>query len=225
MRLGAVGLLLGAGCAVIHPVTWDERRLPPQVIEATAGVLYGFTPLSWDLPDGRKVLVETHHVSVRSGGGADLSYEVYFSDASTSALACQTEPAGPGVPRTRFGCWTKTSSTGATTFWLAPGADCPARDVAAVRTLTQPYCWRGELTHGGQKFFLEHAYLESTGSPVDRITWTDTDGRLLLAVNSVAELRIEVFGGSQAPPAPLLDILWLSAVAYHWWLHTALGDN
>lgn len=204
------------GCAVTHPPDYEQLASePPLVAEATRGVMYGVAPWSWDLPDGRKILLDSERGSLVSGMGLyrlDAAFEVQF-DGGGTRLQCATQPEGPGLPSTRFGCW---DEGGRTTFWFADGAACTARDIGAMETMTTPECWRGVLDIGGSQYRVAYAHTAKSKIVVDRVTWTDPEGRVVQAANIVAEGRVELFHPAALSVSPLDgDTLVLHALALH----------
>jgi hypothetical protein len=219
--------LLGlCSCAVVHPPGWEARAVPPTVIGATPGVMYGFAPMSWDLPDGRRIEIDVAECKVTSGIGsysADIAFSAAFTDDSGDRIRCETAPVGPGVPRTRFGCWNEGDSTEALTFWLAPDEDCPARNAAVATTLTNQRCWNGELSHGGETYSLVHGYLAKTESPVGFVSWVAGEEPLLVA-DIVVDSRVVVHEVDAALPDELRRRLVLLTVALSWWEHASRPD-
>ncbi|WAS90826.1 hypothetical protein [Nannocystis punicea] len=213
-------------CAVTYPAGWPEAAKPSQVVTPTRGVMYGAAPLSWDLPDGTHIRVDVEAASVISGLGAyvaEFRFAAAYVDDPEPGIACATEPAGPGVPRTRFGCWSRADPT-ALHLWLAPGGDCPARHVGAARTLVRPECWQGELLAHGRRLQLRHGFLRSTKAPVGYITWVDEHEQALLAADIVRELRIDLFDGTAEVTPELRRSLVLLTVALTWWEHASSPD-
>jgi len=196
------------------------------VIGATPWVMYGFAPVSWDLPDGRVILIEVERCAIVSGMGlytADIDFSAAFRDAPGERIRCRTDPTGPGVPETRFGCWTEGDAASPLQFWIAPGEDCPARHVPVARTLTTPSCWNGELTTEGGPIALVHGYLKSTGSPVGYVSWVSQSGALL-AADIVVDQRILVYDVGAELPDDLRQRLLLLTVALSWWEHASQPD-
>lgn len=213
-------LLLLPACAVAYPTGWEERGVRTELVSATPGVAYSAAPRSWDLASGDRIGVDVAAHSVTSGLGAyraDMRFSVAHAGA-TEKLDCATDPTGPDVPRTRFGCW-----SAAVRFWLAPDLDCPARDGGAARSLTTPACWQGEALVHGQRLRLQHGTLRSTGAPVGYIAWVDERDEAVLAANIVGELQIELFDVRPLPPAQRRALVELT-VALSWWEHAAAVD-
>ena len=205
-------LAVAAGCAVTHPPDYEQLAdEEPAVIQATRGVMYGIAPRSWDLPDGRKVVVESERASLVAGMGfyrVDAAFEIHVGGGGPS-LKCATDPAGPGLGETRFGCW---DDAGQIAFEFASGEACTARNLQVARTMTTPSCWRGVLDVGGEAYEVAYAHLAKSKVVVDRVTWTDADGRVVQAADIVSGVRIELFG---AGPASDADVLVLHALALH----------
>ena len=210
-------------CAVVHPPGWEARKDPPMLISATPWKMYGFAPVSWDLPDGRTIEIDVAECSVTSGMGlysANIAFSAAIANAPGGEIRCTTDPAGPGVPNTRFGCWTDGDAAEAMKFWLAPDEDCPAQNVSVTKTLTTPRCWNGELTYGDESIALVHGYLESTESPVGYVSWV-SDKEPLLAADIVVDSRVLVHDVGADLPDELRQQLILLTVALSWWEHAS----
>lgn len=193
------------------------------VIEATSGHMYGFAPLSWDLPDGEQIKIDVDRAGITSGLGLYHAEFAFTATLGGEQLRCESEPSGPDVPMTRFGCWSMGESKDVT-FWLAPDEVCPARHVSHVSTLTTPGCWNGKLTMNGERASLHHGYLEATGSPVGYVSWTTEANELLLAANIVTGLQVRVYEPTRELPEQLKRRLLLLTVALSWWEHAARSD-
>ncbi|AKT42504.1 hypothetical protein [Chondromyces crocatus] len=201
------------------------RAGPPEVLEATPGVPYVKVPLRWDLPGGDEIRITPEKSSATFSlrlDGTEVRFEIAYAREPESRLLCATEPEGPGVPRTHFGCWTPPEAPRPLRFWMAPGVDCPPRHVDATKTLTTPMCWNGELDVEDQTLWLRHAIVDSLRAPVGYVSWLGRDGQLLLAADIVREMQIEVFDPMRQPLAnpSLRRQLVLLTVALHWWEHT-----
>ncbi|MEQ9080909.1 MAG: hypothetical protein RLP09_44005 [Sandaracinaceae bacterium] len=218
----SLALLLTGGCSVAYPTQWNARATSAENVDATPWVVYANTPTSWESRDGQIQLRSTRHERL-SGMGLyrlDLEFEVELVGPSGRIITCRTEPTGPDVPSSRFGCWSGPEGE-RLRLWIAPGEDCPSRDAGVMRTQTSPACWNGELTFEGDVIRLSSGHLESTGSPVGYITWVSDEGELLLAANIVAEQRIQVFGGPSPVPDRLRRALLPLTVALHHWRHAS----
>lgn len=219
------GLAATLGCTVVTPPGWpvESDAEPSEVLSATPGVMYGFAPTSWDLPDGRQVAVEVDRCVVGSGvtrALTDVEFAVVFGDSSAPGIRCRTNPAGDGIPQTRFGCWTEGDSGASGRFWLAPGAAC---EHGTVETSTRSECWSGELTSPDGPVALVHGYLENTGSPVGYLSWVSPQGPLL-AADIVTDQQIRLFDLAGNLPAPAHDRLLLYTVALSFWEHATQTD-
>lgn len=224
MRRPPLALLLAlAACSVRHPPGWPEGQAPSEQVTATPWVPTGSAPLRWDLGRGGQIDIDVERRAVLSGGGAyqsEIRFAAAYRDGEGSPLVCATEPAGPGVPRTRFGCWSQ-GDPAALRFWLAPGVDCPARHAGTARTLTTPACWDGELEAQGRRLTLRHAHLRRVGAPIGRVAWLDEAGHALLAADIVREARFDLFDVDPPVPPELRRDLVLVTVALAWWEHAA----
>lgn len=215
-------ILLSCGCSVVYPTGWSTRTTSSENVDATPWVMYASTPTSWESRDGQIRLRSTRRERV-SGLGRyrlNLEFEVEFTRSSGGVITCRTEPPGPDVPRTRFGCWSGPEGE-RLRFWIAPGEDCPSRNTGVMRTQTSAACWNGELTFDGEVVRLSSAYFECTGWPVGYITWVTNEGELLLAANIVATQRIQVFDGPCRAPDRLRQALLRLNVALHHWRHAS----
>jgi len=222
--IGHLAVQALCGCSLAYPPGWDERVRPGEVIRPTPGVMFGMAPRSWDLPSGERIVISVERASLLRGIGlyrADLDFTATYAGTAES-IRCKSEPSGPGVPRTRFGCWSA-GRTDDLRFWLAPDEDCPARPVAHVRTLTSPRCWRGHLTADGEGVELRHGYLVSTGSPVGYLSWSTHDHHPLLAADIVGG-TVTVFDVRRGAPltARARRSLVLVTLALRWWEQVAL---
>ncbi|WAS98815.1 hypothetical protein [Nannocystis punicea] len=213
-------------CAVTYPPGWPAGEQQPQVVQATTGVSYGAAPVSWDLPEGAQIRIDVARRSVSSGMGAyvaDIQFAAAYVDDPDLGIDCATEPTGPGVPRTRFGCWSR-ADPAALRFWMAPGADCPARHVGAARTLLRPECWQGELEVHGRRLQLRHGFLGSSRVPASSVSWIDEHEQGLLAADFVRKQQLHLFDGSTPPPPELRRTLVLLTVALGWWEDASSPD-
>jgi hypothetical protein len=220
----AIFLVVLTSCAVSYPAGWEGRAPSPEVVTATPGVMYGQAPRRWDVAGGDKIEVDVRAAAVTSGAGLyreDIRFAIAYASAPGGRLVCETEPAGPDFPETRFGCWSESTASEPVRFWMAPDTGCRAVDSAALDTLTTPGCWRGELTVRGQRIQLRHGYLQATGSPVGYISWVDDRDGVLLAADIVREMSVRLFDPSAARPvsAELRRSLVLLTVALSWWEH------
>lgn len=219
MRAGALILVLccaTSACAIVRPPAWPDPEPEPLVIEATPGHMYGYAPISWDVPTGETITIAVDRASVTSGLGLYHADIAFTAALDGEQLRCESEPAGPGVPSTRFGCWSE-----GVTFWLAPGHDCPPRHAAHASTLTTPACWDGELTVDGQRTLLHHGYVEATGAPVGYVSWTTEAGELQLAADTVSSMQVRIYAASKALSDRARRRLVLLTVALSWWEHAA----
>ncbi|WP_156339229.1 hypothetical protein [Chondromyces crocatus] len=226
MRPWTLAFAFLTGCAITNPPGWEMRSEPPERIEATPWVPYGSAPVSWDLRGGDKILVDVQKGTVISGMGmyhADLRFKVAYASEPSASITCATEPAGPDVPRTRFGCWSAEGAAEPLTFWMAPGVDCPARHAAVTKTLTTPECWHGVLTLPDRTLQLRHGIMPSMGSPIGRVSWVSAKGDPLLVADIVVTLWIELFDPRGGPRVDqgLRRKLTLLTVALHWWEHAS----
>ena len=224
MKVLALLSLVGAcGCAVSHPPGWPERREPPVVVAATPWVMYGFAPLSWDLPDGRVIHVEVERCSVGStlgGRSVDIDFSAAFRGQPDRRIRCRTDPRGEGVPETRFGCWSEGETGTPVALWMAPELECSGSDHG---TLTRASCWDGQGSRGEEPISLVHGLLESTGSPVGYVSWVSRQGPLL-AANIVVDQQVRLYDvGAELSP-DLRDRLVLLTVALSWWEHASRSD-
>jgi hypothetical protein len=226
-RGGTLGVLcvLAWGCCVHNPQGYKQlSQSASLLIEATPWKMYGVAPTRWTLADGRKALVDVDRFSVASGMGmyrSDMEFDVSW-DGSAPSLHCETEPAGPDVPETRFGCWSAGDDGPSVQFWMAPGAGCGFRDLDVPSTLTTPACWKGVLTTPVDRYTVEFGHLSRLGSPVGRISWIGRDDQVVLAADIVVDTIIRLFpgGGKQG----LSDELILQTIALHWWWHASNPD-
>jgi hypothetical protein len=216
--LALPALLACAGCSVTSARGYEAlAEQPAETIEATPGRMFGVAPWSYDLPDGRQVVIDTSR-GQQTWGPITAADDVYFEASLGDArLVCASEPRGPGVPETRFGCWSPGDRE--VTFWMAPGAKCGVRNLDGFATLTDPTCWDGTLTTPSARYEVAYSWMEAPSSPVAWISWTDAArGEAVQAVNSVVDLRLEVRArpGARGEDA---DLLALHAVALHYWYH------
>lgn len=213
--------LLASACTVIRPPGWPASDQEPTVIQATSGRMYVTAPTSWDLPSGETILVAVDRASVTSGFGLYHAQIAFTASLDREQIRCESEPAGPSVPQTRFGCWSIGSGADKLEFWLAPGEDCPARHMPYITTLTTPSCWNGELTMNGQRASLQHGYVESTGVPVGYVSWMSSANELLLAADIVTEAQVHIYEPKRALPDQVKRRLILLTVALSWWEHAS----
>ena len=214
----------GVGCTFVRPPGWPVAEKPSLVIQATPWRMYGSAPTSWDLPGGDRIRIAVHRATIQSGMGthrADVAFEAAYASSPGERIRCETEPQGPNVPPTRFGCWSPQPGTGAVTFWLAPGEDCPARDFGMVKTLTTPRCWDGQLTMDGHDIELRHGYWRDTGSPIGYVSWVSRDNGVLMAADLVMETQVRLYEPTTARGDRTTRMLRLLTVAISWWEHVS----
>jgi len=190
-----------SGCTTVYPTCWPRGEPSAYALRATPWKAFGKSPRSWDLPDGRQIEVDGH---------ASSSFVVAFARAPESRIRCATRPDGPGLPETRFACWSEPDR--ATTFVLAPGEPCGSNFTA----VTRPACWTGVLTRNGARATFHRGYLKPSAIPFDRVTWVDDRQQLVLAADYILDTQIELYPGPAAAPWPD-DTLILVAVAFAYW--------
>ncbi|MBI2893580.1 MAG: hypothetical protein HYY06_08500 [Deltaproteobacteria bacterium] len=217
----ALVCVMACGCGTIDPPGFSRlSRSEPMAITATPWRAYGFAPMMWDLPDGRRIRVRIDRALVTSGGDvrrADLAFDVALESASS--IRCETAPSGP-VSGTRFGCWSGDDDAAFHRFWMARGSGCSSGSEILMETLTNPACWVGDLTTSGQRYVVRYGYLETSDAAIDRIAWVDSTDATVLAADLVSEMRIDLFPRSRSL-ASIDDSLLLQTVALHWWGHAA----
>lgn len=215
--LSLLGLLLA--CSVKHPPGWPEGQAPGEVISAARGGMYSLAPRRWDLADGRQIRVDLAKFSIVSLWGkaaAEVQFTAAYVDDPDPGLDCATEPTGPGVPETRFGCWSRAEPQ-VLRFWLAPGVDCRLQQ--PIRVNKRPECWQGELMIQGQRFRLRQGQLRRLGWPIGHIAWVDEREQALLAADIVREQQFRLYAGPIAPTPELRRALVLLTVALAWYEH------
>jgi len=211
---------LSAGCAYQHPTGFDALMAEtPEVLQAKVGGYAG--------QDGRTAVLNIERSVVSSGMGIyrlNLDFNVGFdrSNGPGFVLECRTDPSGPDVPETRFGCWSLDGHQDVS-FWMAPGEECVARNLRVASTLVRPECWRGELSVDGETFEVSYGIVEATDSPIGRLSWVDEQGRPVQAVDSVVEHQLQVHRSVRAKGA-VRDVLTLHAVAMHYYWHAMSPD-
>jgi hypothetical protein len=211
-------------CSVDHPPGWPDGQVAGEAITATRGVMYSVAPRRWDVPGGEVIRVDVEAFEIVSGWGraaAALRFSAAYVGDPDPGIVCATEPTGPGVPETRFGCWSP-ADPAALQLWLAPGADCPARQ--PLRTLARPECWQGESVVHGRRIRLRHGHLRRNGWPVGNIAWVDEDGRALLAADIVREQQFHLYPGPAEPTPEQRRALVLLTVAFAWYEHATSAD-
>lgn len=212
-------------CTILVPPGYplsDDRE--PTTIYATPWVAFGTVPHSWDLPDGRQILFDVSRADLTFGFGlyrADIAFSVSLDG---HRLRCESEPSGPNVPKTRFGCWSGSPSSNELTFWLGKDQDCPARDAAHVKTLTTPECWDGELTFRGQRISMWHGILKNHGSPVGYVSWGLDPKHVLLSADIVGNMQVLLYGSESSVSPDLARNLILLTMALHQWEHQLSPD-
>lgn len=209
--------LVSSACNVVHPSGWDTTA-PTTRVSATPGVMYGWAPLSYDLPDGRRVVIEVDHVSRRLGT-TSTAFVVRYASEPRPAMRCATEPQGPGVPAARFGCWSLPASEPGLTLWIHRCAQA-----GTPGALGEKSCWEGtSTTKEGEHIRLEHAYLQRSRIPVGRISWVGPQGPLL-AANIQLDTVFEMYAVAPQLSRELHDQLLLLTVALAWWEHASTSD-
>lgn len=226
LALPLAGFLLTA-CTVVNPPGWDTRSQEPDRITFDPAQSTLIVPASELWPAGREILFEVDQMALTHGMGlysAEIEFTLGYRDAPSETLRCRHEPAGPGVPQARFGCWTDADARQRVAFWLAPGLDCPTRNVGVMRTLTTPACWTGELRVDERNVNLAHGYLKRAGSPVGQISWVSTEGAPLLAVDITRTRSIELYDLDPAMRDDIRQPLVLLSVALAWYEHALSPD-
>jgi hypothetical protein len=229
-RLGASVLfwilcMLGCGACVHNPQGYQTlSQADPWVIHATPWKMYGIAPTHWTMADGQKARVHVGSYTISSGMGlyrSDMEFDVSW-DGSGLSLHCETEPSGPDVPETRFGCWSKDDGGKRVRFWMAPNAHCGFRDLEVPATLTDPLCWTGVLTTPGDSYAVEFGHLSRIGSPVGRISWTGSSGKVELAADIVVDTIIRLY--PRGLQQEIDEALILQTIALHWYWHASDPD-
>lgn len=207
--------MMPVGCTVVDPPGWPEERRPQPTrrIVATPGVMYGFAPLSWDLPDGRTVAVDVDELRLPPlARTADVEFAVAYVDGPGHALRCSTDFAP--LEEGWFRCTGADGQGRPITFRLGPGERCELSIAGHMRTYATPACWRGSLTTVDGTFALERGYFENNGVIVGYVSWVDDEGPVF-AANLVSEMQIALHDGGR-PRHPADDSLVLTTVALHW---------
>ncbi|MCA9593851.1 MAG: hypothetical protein KC776_11090 [Myxococcales bacterium] len=217
LRTAAAASVLVGCSAVVNPPGYDALARSRGVVLARASILEqtGDARTSlWKLPDGRRLSVRVLRRRVQPSPllfSADLELVVSWLSPHTGpkAITCTTEPEGPDAPETRFGC--RSQGDPATTFWIAPGLDCPARPGAYIETLRTPACWNGRLAMPPARYSLEHAHLTG-GRVAPQILWSDATHHPRLAARFHTGSTIELFGMGKRD-----DVLVLHTLALGIW--------
>lgn len=210
-------------CTIIMPPGWAERG--PSFELAPVDV----DPRTYVLPSGTRVVITTERASVASGFGMyrpDVAFalNVEGDEIAAVALWCETEPEGEAIPETRFACWSLSDDSGPwVRFYMAPGQDCPSRDAAHIQTLTTPACWTGSLEVSGRRFVLQHAYEESTGAPMDDLSWFPPDGDPILFAE-VEGSRVTAYPLAAAAAEEHVDLLVAMTLGVATWRSLAEPD-
>ncbi len=215
LSLVASSLALGA-CAVVRPPGYPDSDDNAVIVQATPGKPYGVAPTSWDLPNGERIRINVLRAAVTSGMGMYTADIAFTATMGPDEIHCESEPTSPGIPPTRFGCWSIRGSE-KLTFWLAPGEDCPPKHIAHAKTLTTPACWHGEASVNGETTVLRHGYLKSTGSPVGYVSWLSATKEPLLAADIVLETSVRLYQPKRDLPAATRRNLTLLTIALAWW--------
>lgn len=210
-------IMMLTGCAVHHANGYQALvESPEEDVSATPFVMYGVAPWSYDLPDGRQVLIE----SISSDFiGPDFAFAITLDDVE---LTCATNPRGPGIPETRFGCWSSDASVG-NSFWMAPDQGCSKLGARTLHLATRPDCWQGELTTPKTRYDVEYSTMKKSKAAVAQISWVDAVGEPVLAVNSIVELRMKMHMTRELDQ-PERDGLVLNALALHYWYHVSTNS-
>lgn len=205
--LAALALL---GCRVTHPQGYDQLATPAllQPLPSTPAALR-----SGRMPDGTPITVDVERSRVHTGLGRYGADVAFTASSGGLSLRCATDPDGPGVPKTRFGCWSEGAP--GITFWVAPDQDCPARNIAYNRTRRTPACWEGVLTTPQDTYTTAQAHLTGRGHAIERLTWTNAAAEVQQAADLVVAGRPRVYGTPDAEP----ELLYLHAFALQYWLH------
>ncbi len=207
------------GCSVKNPPGWPEGKATGEVISASRGVMYSLAPRRYDLADGQEIRVDLANYAIASGWGkaaAEVQFTTTYVDDPDPGLDCVTEPTGPGVPETRFSCWSRADPE-ALRFWLAPGVGCHLRE--AIQTTTRSECWQGEAMVQGKRILLRRGHLRRLGWPVGNISWVDEHEQALLVADIVREQQFHLYAGPIAPAPEMRRALVLLTVALAWYEH------
>lgn len=222
-------VLCCAGCAVTYPKGWESRDPSAEIPVYGAGDLLSGAGPSWTFKDGARLSIDVESTEVLRGMGLyrqDIRFSLGYVGDEASRVRCESEPEGPGVPSSPFGCWTEGSSGQQARFLMSPGRGCSLKDLDTVETLTTPDCWEGELLFADAKVRLRHGVLTSTGSPVGYVTWVDEDDQLLLAADIVGGVNVELFEPRTPPPVSPVPrrLLVLLTVALSYWEDATTPD-
>lgn len=219
--LGTLGLLpLCAACTVVEPLGWpaERRPAPTRKIVATPGVVYGYAPLSWDLSDGRTVVVDVDELRMPPlARAAELDFTVGYRDDPGHAIRCATglDPGAKGW----FRCTGVDAQGQPVTFTMGVDADCELSVTRHMQTYKTLACWEGEAQLSSGAVQLDRGYFERNGIAVGYVSWV-RDGQPIYAANIVGELSISVYDGAGSHH-PDDEELALLTIALHWFEHAS----
>lgn len=210
-----LGITLMVGCTLIEPPGWPAQRrgAATRRVVATPGVMYGYAPLSWELPDGRTLAVDVDELRlVPAARTSEVAFSMAFVDDPSHQIRCTSSLA----PRDQG--WFRCAGTDAAgqpiRFRLGPGQDCEMSMARHTELYTTPSCWRGVVELGRGTLQLERGYYTRSGIVVGYISWTD-NGTPVLAASIVNELQVQIYDGPGSP-GESDDDLMLVTLALHW---------
>lgn len=175
--------------------------------------MYGYAPLSWDLPDGRTIVVDVDELQLPPlARAAEATFTVGYRDAPGHAVRCSSGLA-PGAEGW-FRCWGVDARDQPIHFDLGAGNDCELSVARHIDTYTTPACWKGRARVAGTEIQLDRGYFERSGMIVGYASWVDGT-QPLFAANIVGEQQIQLHDGPSALHPADADLLLLT-VALHW---------
>lgn len=217
-------MVLGTGCQLYRPSGWPEQRRAPasREIVATPGVMYGYAPLSWDLPDGRTVVIDVDELRVPpTSRTAEATFSVTYLDSPRHQLRCTSALAPPEDG------WFRCSGTGADgqliALRLGTEGSCELSVARQIQTYASPACWRGVADLPGGQLELDRGHFVRSGVVVGYVSWLDASSGPYFAADIVVDQRIRIYDVDRPPHEADADLV-LMTVALHWFEHAVDQD-
>lgn len=177
--------------------------------------MFGYAPLSWDLPDGRTAVVRVDELRNPALRDPRTRFTVAYQDDPTHAVQCSSGGVSDGEG------WFRCTGAGAD--------EQPLRFVLGRRqsctrsSLTDVECWRGDARLGATELKLDRGYLEQSGVVVGYVSWLESR-QPVFAANLVVDTGIDIHDRGDELHERDADLLLLT-VALHWFEHASTGSG
>jgi hypothetical protein len=210
--LVAFALLLAAmaGCKVDAPPSYaDREKLRVEQVEATKGVMFGVSPLSFESSVG-KISVEPLEIDHGSVFSRTFSRVVRLTLAGSQPadVTCVHDPVGAAYPPG---------------FEFAQSGSFACRgtiDKAPFTLAVDRGCYQGVMTLAdAERYTVKHGKITIAGAevPSGEVSIVDAQGTLVSAFDLVTSMTFRVWSGESAQVKPSRATLIVAAAAIHDW--------